>query len=173
MVTSARRSAVLVCACSFVLFCSCVPTRPAGNSEAGDLAAIEAFNRAYLTAINAGDLSAFSALTTDGHVMIAPNRPPVRGRAAMVEAMGRAFEMFTIEETWTPVETEVAGDWAWQRGTYTVAAAPKGGGQGSRSTGNFLRIFRRQQDGSWRMVRDMFNSDQSPLPRADDAAGND
>jgi ketosteroid isomerase-like protein len=39
-----------------------------------------------------------------------------------------------------------------------VAAAPKAGGTARTTSGSFLRIYRRQPDGSWRMTRDMFNT---------------
>ena len=60
------------------------------------------------------------------------------------------------------VQTVVSGDLAYQRGTFTVEATPKAGGNKTRTSGTFLRIYRRQPDGSWRMTRDMFNSDQPP-----------
>lgn len=126
---------------------------------AEDLAAIEAFNRNYLAAINNEDIEALSELTTAGHIMLPPGRPPVVGKAANDAANARAFEAFEIDETWTPIETEVAGDFAWQRGTYTVDATPREGGATTHSAGSFLRIYQRQPDGSWRMIRDMFNSD--------------
>ena len=124
-----------------------------------DLAAIDEFNRQYLQAINDEDIEALSRLTTEGHIMLAPNRPPLIGKTANDESNGRAFELFEIDETWTPVETHIAGDWAWQRGSFTVAATPRAGNETSRTAGSFLRIYERQPDGSWRMTRDMFNSD--------------
>jgi ketosteroid isomerase-like protein len=72
--------------------------------------------------------------------------------------------MFKIEEHWTPLETVISGDLAYQRGTFTVAATPKAGGNARHTQGTFLRIYRRQADGSWRMTRDMFNSDQPAAP---------
>ena len=39
--------------------------------------------------------------------------------------------------------------------TFLIALA---GGAARTSGGAFLRIYRRQPDGSWRMTRDMFNS---------------
>jgi ketosteroid isomerase-like protein len=127
-----------------------------------DLAAIEAFNQRYLKAINDEDIAALSSLTTEGHIMFAPNRPPIVGKAANDEANGRAFEQFDFVETWTPVETVVSGDWGHQRGTFTVVAIPKAGGERRELSGNFLRIYERQPDGEWRMIRDMFNSDGPP-----------
>jgi uncharacterized protein (TIGR02246 family) len=131
-----------------------------GSSEAEDLAAIAAFNRQYLAAINDGDIDALARLTTDGHMMISSGGPPLAGKQALVDAMTGAFENFEIDETWTPEETVVSGDLAYQRGTFVVMARPKSGGEASRSTGNFIRIYRREPDGSWLMIRDMFNSAQ-------------
>ena len=126
-----------------------------------DLAAIAEFNRRYLGAINDEDIATLSSLTTDDHIMLAPGRPPTVGKAANDAANGRVFQQFDIVETWTPVETVVSGDLAYQRGTYTVDATPKtGGGKPSpQARGNFLRIYRRMPDGQWRMTRDMFNTD--------------
>ena len=127
-----------------------------------DLAAIAEFNRRYLKAINDGDIATLSSLTTEDHIMITPGRPPIVGKAANDAANGRAFQQFKIDETWTPIETVVSGDLAYQRGTYTVAATPKAGGNTTRTSGHFLRIYRRQADGTWRMTRDTFNSEQQP-----------
>ena len=138
----------------------CTAMQSGPGTTAADLAAIAAFNQRYLQAINDGDIDTLSRLTAEDHIMLAPNRPPLAGKQANDAANRRAFEQFNIDETWTPQETVVAGDWAYQRGTYTVVAAPKSGGPSRTSTGNFLRIYRRQPDGSWRMIRDMFNSDQ-------------
>lgn len=126
-----------------------------------DLAAITEFNRRYLKAINDEDIATLSSLTTDDHIMIASGRAPLVGKAANDEANGRVFKQFDIVETWTPVETVVDGDLAYQRGTFTVEATPRAGGNTTKTSGNFLRIYRRQPNGEWRMTRDMFNSAQA------------
>ncbi|HEX7082280.1 MAG TPA: DUF4440 domain-containing protein [Gammaproteobacteria bacterium] len=142
-----------------VLAAACGGNGGSSPPSDADLAAIADFNARYLAAINAGDSAALSALTTEDHIMLPPNRPPIVGKAANDAANARLFEQFDIDETWRPAETEVAGDWAYQRGTFTVVATPKAGGPSRTTTGNFLRIYRRQSDGSWRMIRDMFNTD--------------
>ena len=143
------RSALLVC------LAGCTPAME--TSHAADEAAITDFNQRYLQAINEGDIDALAGLTTDGHMMISSGRAPLVGKQALVDAMTGAFEKFEIDESWTPEETVVSGDLAYQRGTYIVVATPKTGGDSSRSTGNFMRIYRRQPDGSWLMLRDMLN----------------
>jgi ketosteroid isomerase-like protein len=127
-----------------------------------DLAAIADFNRRYLQAINDEDIATLSSLTTDEHIMIASGRAPLVGKAANDAANARVFKQFDIVETWTPVETVVAGDWAYQRGTFTVAATPRAGGSTTKTSGNFLRIYKRFPGIGWRMTRDMFNSESAP-----------
>ena len=131
-------------------------------STADDLAAIADFNRRYVQAINDGDIATLSSLTTVDHIMLSPNSPPRIGKEANDAANGRAFERFDIDESWAPEETVIDGNLAYQRGTYVVESMPKAGGEKRRVTGNFLRIYRRQPDGSWRMTRDMFNNDRPP-----------
>jgi ketosteroid isomerase-like protein len=148
--------------CIVALVASCA-TAPGRDSHASDLAAITDFNQKYLKAINDGDIAAMSSLTDTDHVMIPPNRVPILGQEANDAANGLAFQQFKIDEAWTPLETVVSGDLAYQRGVFTVAATPKSGGATRTIHGNFLRIYKRQRDGSWRMTRDMFSSDQ-PAP---------
>jgi ketosteroid isomerase-like protein len=152
-----------VAACVAVALAACTTTRTSAHSYEADVAAITAFNSQYLKAINDGDIVALSALTDADHIMIVPNRALIVGKAANDAANGRAFEQFKFDEHWMPVETVVDGNLAYQRGTFSVTASPKSSSGASRTTrGNFLRIYRRQGDGSWRMTRDMFNSDQAP-----------
>jgi ketosteroid isomerase-like protein len=128
-----------------------------------DLAAITAFNARYLGSINDEDIETLASLTTEGHVMLMPGRAPLVGKAANDEANGRAFEQFTFDETWEPVETVISGDLAFQRGTYATTATPRAGGDARTISGNFLRIYQRQSNGEWRMTRDTFNS-VNPAP---------
>jgi ketosteroid isomerase-like protein len=63
------------------------------------------------------------------------------------------------------LETVIDGNLAYQRGSFTVIATPKAGGAARTTAGSFLRIYRRQPDGSWRMSRDMFNAEQPDAAR--------
>jgi len=155
--------ALVVCAaiCCPGLLSAAQRAQPSRPTLEADLKAIAEFNARYLKAINDGDIATLSSLTDEGHIMITPGRPPLIGKAANDAANGRAFQQVKIEETWTPVETVVSGDLAFQRGTYTVAATPKAGGNTTQTAGHFLRIYQRQSNGEWRMTHDTFNSVQS------------
>lgn len=145
-----------------VLAAACGPS--AQSTFADELARITAFNERYLQSINEEDIATLSSLTTDGHVMLPPNQEPVVGKSANDAMNGGAFERYDFSETWTPVETVIDGNLAFQRGTFTTIATPKGDGDRLAVSGSFLRIYQRQPNGEWRMTRDMFNS-STPLTR--------
>jgi ketosteroid isomerase-like protein len=135
---------------------SCSSLAKATPSNEADLAALASYNKRYLQSINDGDIKTLSSLTSEEHIMLPPGRQVV-GKAANDAANGKAFELNNFEEHWYPLETVVSGDIAYERGTYTVDAAPKAGGDKRHVAGSFLRIYRRQPDGGWKMIRDMFN----------------
>jgi ketosteroid isomerase-like protein len=137
---------------------------PPETSFADELAQITAFNERYLSSINEEDIAALSSLTTDGHIMLPPNSEPVIGKAANDAMNGGAFERYDFSETWSPSETVIEGNLAFQRGTFTTIATPKAEGERLEVSGSFLRIYQRQPNGEWRMTRDMFNS-STPLTR--------
>ncbi len=145
--------------CILLCVAACSTTRTQTTDTRADLAAITAFNARYLKSINDGDIATLSSLTDEDHMMIGAGRPPVSGKAANDAANGRTFEQFKIVETWTPVETMIDRNLAYQRGTFTVAATPKAGGATRNTQGKFVRIYQRQPDGSWRMSRDVLLSD--------------
>lgn len=163
---SALRSCVAIAA-ALVLVASltaCETSRAKRPTTAQDEAAITEFNKRYLKAINDGDAATLASLTTPEHIMIAPGRPPIVGKEANDAANARVAQTSKIVETWAPIETFISGDLAYQRGTFTVAATPRVGGTTRNVGGTFLRIYKRQPNGEWRMVRDMFNTDQPTAP---------
>ena len=152
------------------MFCAGAELAAQSNAQskptlAEDLAAIAEFNRKYLKALNDEDIDTLASLTTEDHILISSGRAPTVGKAANDAANARVFKQFDIVETWSPVETVVDGNLAYQRGTFTVEATPRAGGATTKTSGNFLRIYRRQPNGEWRMTRDMFNSTPQAGPQ--------
>lgn len=51
---------------------------------------------------------------------------------------------------------------AFARGTYSVKRTPVAGGETVETDGKYMTIFKRQADGSWKIYRDIFNSNVPP-----------
>jgi ketosteroid isomerase-like protein len=69
------------------------------------------------------------------------------------------FEYFRITSiTETEREVTINGDLAIHQSNYMIVITPMKGGTRIRDDGRFLRIWKRQPDGSWKMWRVMWNS---------------
>lgn len=144
----------------FVGLAACQPAAPAGLSDA-DRAAMtkmdEDFAKMAMAADYAGLVKMYYA---DDAVLLAPNVAAATGHAA-IEAVLRTLppvSNFALE----PTEMVGAGDMAYVRGRYVMTMTIPGAGAVPDS-GKYLEIYRKQADGSWKVTRDMFNSDV-PMP---------
>ena len=123
---------------------------------AGDAEDITAIWDAYEAARVAGDADAWLALWDEGGVQMPPGMP-ARGLDALTVGVPKAFAAMPASAMEiSPVETVVMADWAFSRGTYTADLTS--GGNAVHMDGKFMTIFRRQDDGSWKIYRDIFNS---------------
>jgi ketosteroid isomerase-like protein len=93
---------------------------------------------------------------------------PVVGHDAIRALMAPLFADSTYSLRWKPDQAEVAasGDLGYTVGTYRSMAV---GSQGVaiRGTGSYVTIWRRQPDGSWRVVLDIGSAAEAP----DEGAG--
>lgn len=123
---------------------------------AGDAEDIAAIWDAYEAARVAGDADAWLALWDEGGVQMPPGMQ-ARGLDVLTVGVPKAFAAMPASAMEiSPVETVVMGDWAFSRGTYTADLTS--GGNAVHVDGKFMTIFRRQDDGSWKIYRDIFNS---------------
>ena len=58
-------------------------------------------------------------------------------------------------------EIKVAGDYAFEWGTYRWTSRPRAGGDPVSSSGKLLRILQRDSDGSWKMYRTIATNDST------------
>lgn len=96
-------------------------------------------------------------------VLLAPNAPPAVGRGA-IEATFRALPplgSFSLKS----LEIEGADDHAWSYHHYSMTLNVPGVTTPVPDEGHGLVIYQRQSSGSWKAIRDMFNS-SLPAPGA-------
>ena len=132
---------------------------------AADTTAINALRDQYATVFNSNDAAALAATYADDAIMMNPNQVPVEGKPAIQASYEAMFKenagTVTLTLALTPLETQVAGDWAYDRGNATSTVTPKSG-KPVEQLGKYLVILKRQTDGSWKVYREMSNNNNPP-----------
>jgi uncharacterized protein (TIGR02246 family) len=133
---------------------------PAPPTDVNEVAAaVDANWREYEASILAGDPDRWIALWAEDGVQLPPGNPPVVGKAAIYDRISADLAAFEYSEfVINNEDVEVNGDLAFARGNYVVTLAAKAGGDPISVDGKYMTIMRQQPDGSWKIYRDIFNS---------------
>ncbi len=136
-----------------------------GEPNAAEIrSTIEAENQRAAAAMVAGDLTASLANYSDNAISMMPGMPAMRGKAAIEQGIsGMMKEVKMTAATFTTEDVTVAGDYAIESGSYTMTMQPKTG-KAIDDVGKYMSLWQRQPDGSWKIVRDMNNSDLGMAP---------
>lgn len=105
----------------------------------------------WMSASKAGELATILDLMTDDVLFMTPGREPF-GKAEFRAAF-EAMKDAKIDGGASIQEIQVAGTWAWARGHIELTVTAEAGIAHHRS-GYTLTIFRKGQDGRWRLYRD-------------------
>jgi uncharacterized protein (TIGR02246 family) len=106
----------------------------------------------WMSASAAGDEATVLSLMTDDVVFLVAGRPPF-GKAEFAAAQS-GLGTHRIEAQSDVREVYVAGPLAYARTQLTVTITPVAGGAPLRRSGATLSIFRKDDDGRWRLARD-------------------
>lgn len=119
---------------------------------------IEDVWREYSASLNAGDLNRWMSLWTEGGIQMPPGEPPLVGKNEIRARNEAVLDQFEFDISIANHEVETVGDWAYSRGVYQATLTPKRGGQSIDVDGKYMTILKKQPDGSWKIHRDVFNS---------------
>jgi ketosteroid isomerase-like protein len=87
------------------------------------------------------------------------NEPAKRGREAARKGFASMFVPGTVKEFDLKTDdVAVGGDLAVETGAYEMTLQPKGAKE-VKDKGKYITVWKRQPDGSWKIVRDRVNSD--------------
>ena len=89
-----------------------------------------------------------------------PGMPVVKGQAAVKDTFKQMSSApgFTLQWSADKAEISGAGDIGYTTGTYQ---ATQGGGS---EKGKYVTVWKKQADGQWKVVEDIFNADAIPAP---------
>jgi uncharacterized protein (TIGR02246 family) len=130
---------------------------PAGLT-AKDEAAVRAIDAAWSQAFSAGDGNALAALYTTDATLLPPNEPIQQGEVAKQYLVGFT-KGYSGTFEFTPTAVEGRGDLAYTVGTYRATMTERKAGAKPFPTeeGKYITVVKKQPDGSWRMVYDMWS----------------
>lgn len=115
------------------------------------LAASAAFSRAYVE----GDMETLAALYTEDAVLLPPGRV-VRGREAIARYFAPRPGRRNLSHSMRPDDLRIHGDTAVDSGTWTNVWQT-GDGEPRRAEERYLVVWRRGDDGRWRIEYDMWH----------------
>jgi uncharacterized protein (TIGR02246 family) len=156
---------VVYCGCLALLLLtsSCAQQSPA-DTRAADESAVRDTDAQWSKTAMANDLDGTVSFYTDDASLLPPNAPLATGKQA-IRAVWASMLSPDTTVSWQVSKADVArsGDLAYVMGTYQIAAKnPRGKSQ--EDHGKMVEVFKKQADGKWKTVADIFNSDV-PAPR--------
>jgi len=162
---STRTLLVVVAAMGALALTACQPPAAEPPDTSADEATIRKSAPAWAAALNAMDADALAAMYWEDSLLMPPNHAAVPGGAPLHEYF--ATESAGFKEAGLTMNIpeagriDVAGDLAYEVGTYTVTDASGA----TIDTGKYLGVLEKR-DGQWRYIRDTWNSDLPPAPAA-------
>jgi len=136
------------------------------DAHAADVKAVLDLERRARGAAEAKDLERYMSFYADDASLFWPGAPMVTGRAAIREFMRAFLSMpaFSLSFETAKVDVSGAGDLAYSCGTNKVTLVDPRGNR-MKDRGKYLTVYRKQPDGTWKVVADMGNSDlPAPVP---------
>jgi ketosteroid isomerase-like protein len=126
-------------------------------SPPADPEVLMAADRAFSDAVSTGGSAAWVSWFAEDGAIIQQGMGEIRGHAAITSAVGYLDDPL-VSLTWEPARAEIAlsGDLGWTTGTYVYQSGDSLGTQ-TRSEGLYVSIWRRQPDGTWKVVMDLGN----------------
>lgn len=153
------KTAWIAVAASLVLAVPHTARAAAGSAE--ELAALRQVNVAFAEAVSAGNAAKLGDLYTDDALLMPPNAPPSRGRAAAVAYFENLLKAGKVTLGVRSGTGGVDGALGYDAGEYAFELAPAQGSP-SRDNGKYLLVLRKGKDARWRIAVDSWSSDLAP-----------
>lgn len=136
----------------------------APDTRSSDEKAIRNVDIEWAKAATAKDVDKTVSYYADDATVMPPNNPLVKGRSSVTALWKSILLAPGFSGGWKPATVEVArsSDLAYVTGTYEFGQNDATG-KPAVDKGKYVEVWKKQADGSWKCVADIFNSD---LPAA-------
>jgi uncharacterized protein (TIGR02246 family) len=143
----------------FVFWLVAVTPLLAQKQSAGEKA-IRAADQEWARVFGAKDVKRSVDLCADNASILGPGAPLVKGKQAITNMFREFFALPDFKITWRPTNVEVArsGELGYSTGPYQSSFKDPSG-QTLNDHGKYVTVWKKQANGRWKVVYDIFNSD--------------
>jgi uncharacterized protein (TIGR02246 family) len=115
---------------------------------------------------SAKDANKVADLYAEDATIAIPNLPLIKGKEVMRETLKAAFldPNFKLEFHSTGVEVAKSGDLGYVTGAYVAKQTDLTRKKAVVEKGNYLMVYKKQADGSWKVIRDSATPEAPPAP---------
>jgi len=138
---------------------------------AADTEAVRKADADWSTAMGTKNVDEFMKYFADDGVLMMPNMPAMNGAATIRSSIEPMMPSMSVSWTATNAEVAASGDLAYTTGTYQASMTMPDGTM-HPDNGKYATVWKKQADGSWKVVVDIFNSD-IPMPMPEMTAPGD
>ena len=139
----------------------CATTGSAAAEADAFRAAVDDTFRMWADSSTNPNADLFGSLWDVNAVKMAAGAEPKLGQATIRAARQKKTDTTIYDKFEVKIdEYQLAGEFGWAKGVYTIVTRPRAGGAPLTDVGTFLTVFKRQPDGSWKVYRDTM----MPLP---------
>lgn len=135
-----------------------------GGDAASVTSAIKADEKAMNGQIKANDLEGLAGHYAADAYFLAPGAPPSNGSTEIRKLWSGALndKNFKLSFASDKVEPGQSGDLAYARGRYTEQYTDPKTSKVMTNSGSYLSVYKKQPDGSWKMVEDFAAAGPDP-----------
>ncbi|TMK40472.1 MAG: SgcJ/EcaC family oxidoreductase [Actinobacteria bacterium] len=121
------------------------------------VAEVDAVAQAFHDGVANRDAAGLASLYAENGRFLPAGMEPCEGRTEIQSAMQQLLDMGARSLDVEPLDVREAGDMTIEYGRYTLGIEPEGG-EAMTEIGKYVVVHEAQQDGSTKIVLDIFNS---------------
>ncbi len=139
------------------ILASCTPQEDTAALKSEVLETDKSFSK---RAQEKGIAEAFVYYADEKVIKPSPGEQPIFGKYALMESFEKNPPAYKL--AWEPLRAEASGNLGYTFGSYTLTTKASSG-KDTVQYGNYISVWKRKKDGSWRYVIDTGNSTPGPV----------
>jgi len=146
--------------------CTPPPPPPAPDTHDADVKAIKDVEATWVQNFATKDADKIATVYADDASVFIADMPVINGMAAIKATLKPmvADKGFSITFASDKVDVAKSGELGYSQGTYTMTSTAPKTKKVLTEKGKYVTVYKKQADGSWKAVADIFNADAPAAP---------